>query len=305
MIYTIGETVLDIIIKNMQPQAIKAGGSALNSSISLARLGNAVSFISELGNDKPGSFILDFLSENGVNTSYIYKHTEAKTPLALAFLNEQNDASYEFYKQLPDTVRFPSIPFTNTDILLFSSSYAISERNRGTLLSMLHAAKKKQTMCMYDPNMRKPLRTSSPEYTFFIENLSFADIVRASNEDCMNIFGTTNGIEVYKTISKFGVSVLILTQNKLDVEIYTPSYISSYAVPEIIPISTIGAGDTCNAGILHCLQKHATQNYHPKDLPRAFWDTTIPFAIACSEKVCCSYENYVSSSDIQVLLGLI
>ena len=38
-IYTIGETVLDIIFKNGQPVASKAGGSMLNTAVSLGRRG--------------------------------------------------------------------------------------------------------------------------------------------------------------------------------------------------------------------------------------------------------------------------
>ena len=40
-IYTIGETLFDIIFKNGQPQAGKAGGAMLNSSVSLGRIGSA------------------------------------------------------------------------------------------------------------------------------------------------------------------------------------------------------------------------------------------------------------------------
>ncbi len=38
-IYGIGETVFDIIFKNGQPQAAKAGGAMLNSTVSLGRIG--------------------------------------------------------------------------------------------------------------------------------------------------------------------------------------------------------------------------------------------------------------------------
>ena len=52
VIYTIGETVFDIIFELDQPVAAKAGGSLLNTSVSLGRLGLPVQFISEYGTDK-------------------------------------------------------------------------------------------------------------------------------------------------------------------------------------------------------------------------------------------------------------
>jgi fructokinase len=100
-IYGIGETVLDIIFKEGQPQAAKAGGSVLNSVVSMGRIGLPVSFISEYGLDNVGDLIDRFLKDNGVNTSSVYRFRDGSTSLALAFLNEKNDASYTFYKEFP------------------------------------------------------------------------------------------------------------------------------------------------------------------------------------------------------------
>ena len=45
----IGETIMDIIFKDGQPTAAVPGGSVFNSVISLGRLGQQVTFISEIG----------------------------------------------------------------------------------------------------------------------------------------------------------------------------------------------------------------------------------------------------------------
>ena len=79
MIYTVGETVIDLIFKNMQPQAAKVGGSALNTSVSLGRLGNEVAFISEIGSDELGEWCLSFLNENGV-TPDAYQTPRCRIP---------------------------------------------------------------------------------------------------------------------------------------------------------------------------------------------------------------------------------
>lgn len=93
-IFGIGETVLDIIFKDGQPQAAKAGGSVLNSMVSMGRMGLPASFISEYGADDVGKLIDDFLRKNGVDTSYVHRFKEGSTALALAFLDEKNDAHY-------------------------------------------------------------------------------------------------------------------------------------------------------------------------------------------------------------------
>jgi len=73
-VFSIGETVYDIIFKNAQPIAAKAGGSTLNTSVSLGRLGLNVNFVSDLGKDMIGDTILRFLTANGVATSYIEQY---------------------------------------------------------------------------------------------------------------------------------------------------------------------------------------------------------------------------------------
>ena len=82
----IGETVLDIIFKNNQPDMV-----------SLGRAGVSAYFISEVGNNQPGAIILDFMKENGVSTEYV-NVLPVKQPVSMAFLNEKNDAEYSFYR---------------------------------------------------------------------------------------------------------------------------------------------------------------------------------------------------------------
>ena len=88
----IGETILDVLFKDNQTKAAVPGGSVFNGFISLGRAGANVTFISEVGGDKVGNIILDFMKENGVGTDNVMVYTDRKSPVSLAFLNEKNDA---------------------------------------------------------------------------------------------------------------------------------------------------------------------------------------------------------------------
>ena len=96
----IGETIMDIIFKHGQPTAAVPGGSVFNSVISLGRLGLNVTFISETGNDRVGRTILDFLKDNGVNNENVCVYFDGRTPISLAWLNDNNDAEYVTTTQL-------------------------------------------------------------------------------------------------------------------------------------------------------------------------------------------------------------
>lgn len=77
------------------------GGSTFNAIISLARAGVETTFISEAGNDRVGEKIINFLKDNGTDASHVSVFSDSKSPISLAFLDENNDADYVFYKDHP------------------------------------------------------------------------------------------------------------------------------------------------------------------------------------------------------------
>ena len=97
-VFGIGETILDIIFRNDQPQKAVPGGSVFNGLISLGRLNVPVSFISELGNDRVGDMIRDFMEDNHITTEFVDRFPDGKSPISLAFLDDDKNANYIFYK---------------------------------------------------------------------------------------------------------------------------------------------------------------------------------------------------------------
>ncbi|MCX4380280.1 MAG: PfkB family carbohydrate kinase, partial [Parabacteroides distasonis] len=97
-VFGIGETILDIIFRNDQPQKAVPGGSVFNGLISLGRLNVPVSFISELGNDRVGDMIRDFMEDNHITTEFVDRFPDGKSPISLAFLADDKYAIYIFYK---------------------------------------------------------------------------------------------------------------------------------------------------------------------------------------------------------------
>lgn len=123
----IGETILDIIFRGNQPHAAVPGGSVFNGLVSLGRLGVDVLFISEIGNDRVGDIIQNFMQENHISTRYVDRFPDGKSPLSLAFLNENQDAQYTFYKDYPkQRLEVPLPPIEKDDIFIFGSYYSLN-----------------------------------------------------------------------------------------------------------------------------------------------------------------------------------
>jgi fructokinase len=294
-IYAIGETVLDIIFKNNQPFAAKAGGACLNSSVTLGRLDLPVFFIGEYGLDEVGSLIDRFLKENNVSTQYVYRYYDGKSSLALAFLNENNDASYDFYKLYPANrldIEFPEIQ--PDDIVLFGSIYAITTEVRDKLLGFIKQARKKKAIVIYDPNFRKQHLHNLPKLLpMIMENMSLANIVRGSNEDFSFILGVNTADEAYEQIHEKTPN-LLYTDNTRGVSVRTPSLQAQYPVRSIQPISTIGAGDNFNAGVLFSIYKLNIRHDDLNHLDETAWSEITGTAVDFATQVCLSYDNYIS-----------
>ena len=291
----IGETVFDIIFRNGQPRAAKAGGSVLNSVVSMGRVGLPVSFVSEFGKDDVGSIIDDFLIENGVNTSSVHRFEDGKTALALAFLDEKSDAHYSFYQHYPaDRLKIRNLVAATDDIILCGSFYAIWQDIRSTFRDLIMSAKKNGAMVIYDPNFRSShlaeLKSLKP---MIIENMKMADLVRGSNEDFANIFGTGSIDEAYEAINPY-CNVLVYTASVEGVYVRTPSFKGNFPVRKIDPVSTIGAGDNFNAGMITSIYKKQITRDKIESLGEKEWTGIISVAVDFASHVCLSYENYIS-----------
>jgi fructokinase len=294
-IYTIGETVLDILFKNDLPVTAKAGGACLNSAVSLGRLNLPVFFIGEYGMDEVGNIIDNFLEKNNVSTQHVYRYYDGKSTLALAFLNENNDASYDFYKIYPvkrlDT-EFPVIQ--PDDIVLFGSIYAVTLEVRPKLMEFIQEANRKKAIVIYDPNFRKHhLHELQKLKPLILENFTKADIVRGSNEDFSFILGADNADEAYSEV-KSRCTNLLYTANKKGVYVRTPRVSQIFPVKTIDPVSTIGAGDNFNAGVVFSLYKYKIGHKELEHLNEEMWKTIVGNAVDFATHVCLNYDNYIS-----------
>jgi fructokinase len=295
-IYTIGETVYDIIFKNSQPVLAKAGGAMLNTSVSLGRLGLPVSFISEIGEDHAGINIMDFLKENKVDTRFVDQFSDGKTALALAFLDEHEDASYSFYKLYPLERLNIDLPEPDEgDIILFGSFLAITAEVRTRLINFINAASMKESLIIYDPNFRRPHLKDLPVVKdLILENIKLSSIVRGSDEDFELIFGCINAKEAFRILTDEGCKFLVYTSSNRSVEFISDKIAFSMDIPEIKPVSTIGAGDSFNAGLIYYLFSKGITTSRLMDLDASECKEAIRIAISFGSNVCQHYDNYIS-----------
>lgn len=298
----IGETILDIIFRkdvngNWQPEKSVPGGSTFNSLISLGRLGMDAALVTELGDDRVGNDIKDFMRCNGVSTDYIdvYNAEDGQTPISLAYMDGDNKAEYTFYHRFPEDRLNVAMPHINEgDIVLFGSYFSVNPVLRARIVEILEFAKSRKAIIYYDPNFRKAHSHEAIKLMpSIIENLEYADIVRGSDEDFETLYKMTDAEKVYVDKIKFYCPNFIYTQGAQGVKFFCGNGSRHFDTPQVKSVSTIGAGDTFNAGIIFGLIRHnvTLANLHTLTLEQ--WAPIVNYALEFSSQVCMSYENYL------------
>ena len=292
----IGETILDIIFRGDQPSAAVPGGSVFNGIVSLGRMGANVGFISETGNDRVGNIILQFMRDNNIPTDHVNVFPDGKSPVSLAFLNEQSDAEYIFYKDYPKQrldVIYPKLE--EDDIVVIGSYYALNPVLREKVLELLDQAREKKAIVYYDPNFRSSHKEEAIKLApTIIENLEYADIVRGSQDDFFYMWGLQEADKIYKDKVKFYCRNFLCTAGAEQVSLRTGTISKEYSIPPLEAVSTIGAGDNFNAGIIFGLLKYNVRYEDLDTMDEATWDKIIQCGIEFAAEVCKSFNNSVS-----------
>ncbi len=297
----IGETILDIIFKNEQPTAAVPGGSVFNGIISLGRLGADVTMITETGNDRLGQTIKKFMTDNGVNTDHVCMYQDGRTAISLAYLNERNDAEYSFYKDYPKArldVQWPDLQ--PDDIVIMGSYFVLNPVLRSKVREFLEYARSRGAFIYYDINFRSTHAEEARALrSTILENFDYADIVRGSTEDFVNMFGISDLAATYRQEVSPHCPNLICTDAEGDIRLFTPTLTHSYKVEKIQTVSTIGAGDNFNAGIVFGLLQ---EDIHRSDLPalsESRWYSIIRHGISLAAEACQSFNNSISKDFAQ------
>lgn len=291
----IGETILDILFKDNQAVTSVPGGSTFNSMISLGRVGVPSYFLSEIGDDKVGGIVRNFLRDNGVDDQYLTEYPDRKSPISLAFLDENNNATYSFYKEPFNKRDWECPAIDRDDIILFGSYYALNPDVRYKVVALLEEARRAGAIIYYDVNFRRNHAGEAIKLMgSVIENYEYADIVKGSDEDFEVLYRMGEGAKVFKEKIDFYCPRLIYSRGAQGVEIHSRSLTKRYPIEPITPVSTIGAGDNLNAGILFGLIKYRIRRDDLDQLSEQDWDDIIRCGLQFSEETCRQTDNYVS-----------
>lgn len=293
----VGESILDILFRDGQPVAAVPGGSSFNSIISVGRAGVPCTFVGYTGSDIVGQQTVDFLRANGVGTDHFQLRQGEKSAISLAFLGDNCDASYLFYSEKPHVSSSWTLPDMQCgDVMLFGSYFAVCAGMRPLVTQMLERAVTSDAIVYYDINFRSNHKDELQQLMPAIQqNLSQSTVVRCSADDMEVMFASRDARDIYNMYISRHCPLFICTAGAGQITVCTPAGCYDFQAPPIEDVvSTVGAGDSFNAGFACAL---IWEGIMPEDLPklnRDVWQRLIATACRFAGETCRSTENYIS-----------
>ena len=129
---------------------------------------------------------------------------------------------------------------------------------------------------------------------FILENFEYTDILRGSAEDFRNLFGLDDPKRIYCEKVDFYCKSFICTDGPHDISLFTKNFTKQYPVPQVKAVSTIGAGDNFNAGVVYGLITNRIRRSDLDSLNEKDWDDIIACGTEFGSEVCQSMSNSVS-----------
>lgn len=260
-----GEALIDLIKQPDSSWIAHNGGGPLNTAKALVRLGEAVDFLGRIAADPFGLQLRTDIQNSGIGMAKIVDATEP-TSLAVVEISDQGSASYSFY--LENTSNFcwqdselPSSGLAGYDLLHIGTLALIIQPGSQVLFNWV-AEHSNSSVVMMDLNIRPSVIADAKQYLNLISPwLSFADILKVSDEDLAFLYPTSNWSEIAKMyFANTKVKLIAITLGSAGAVLLTPDHEVRLAAPKVDVVDSVGAGDTFSAALASKLNSFGKLN---------------------------------------------
>ena len=233
-------------------------GAETNVSIGLSRLGKKVGWISAVGEDELGKYILNEVRSEGVDVSQVRIDPAHRTGLMFKeFLPGKKTRSYYYRENSAASHMSPEILCEEyikqaKIVHITGITMALSQSCRDTVAALADMARKNGVLVSFDPNIRLKLWSKEAATAAILPMLEKADIVFTGEDESEILFGQKSKSDYLNEYLSRGAKIVALKNGKQG-SIVTDSkenhIIPIYDVPQVV--DTVGAGDAYTAGFLY------------------------------------------------------
>ena len=261
-VLTVGETMVVFIPEQKQllryVDRFKKGiaGAESNVAIGVSKLGHTSCWISKLGCDELGEYVLREIRGEGVYVSEVIRDENASTGLMIKQFSEANETSVFYYRRnsAASTLNKDNISeemIQNSKIIHITGvTSALSGSCAEMNLTLAKKAKKNGVLVSFDPNIRLRLWSKNEAAETLRPLLDMCDIVEIGLDEAKVLLDTDNINEVVRILREKKIHKIAVKLGSKGAIVADES--SMYEIPpySVKVIDNIGAGDAFAAGFL-------------------------------------------------------
>ncbi|MGY3748588.1 sugar kinase [Vagococcus acidifermentans] len=244
-------------------------GAEVNVAVGVSRYGHSTQYITALGKDPFGEFIIDQLNENNIGTDYITQTSDYWTAFQLKERVSEGDPNIYYFRKGSAAAHFDpaildKVDFSEVKFAHLSGIFpAISKQALTSFRYFIRLLEKHDIRTTFDPNLRPQLWESREVMVETINELaSHAEIVLpginegeilmgSRNPEAIADFYLANGDKTQVVIVKLGADGAFVKERSG--ESYT---VRGFTVDKVV--DTVGAGDGFAAGLISALMEGKT-----------------------------------------------
>ena len=267
-LYCIGELLIDFqsvgiaALKDTQQFVKKAGGAPANVCVQAVKLGRKAAYLTKVGNDGFGEFLIETLKNEGVDVSYISKSREHDTSLAFVSFTEDGEREFSFFRRAAadlyfTTGDFKDVELKSGDVLEFGSVALQTFVARTTHKYLIDKAKTGGALVCFDPNLRFNLWEDKEELKKVVNEFAvYADVIKVGEDELEFITGL-KGKEAVDAMFTGNLKILLLTNGGKGAKIYlSDGRTADCGGYKVKTVDTTGAGDSFFGAFIAQLLEH-------------------------------------------------
>ncbi|HEX3252521.1 MAG TPA: carbohydrate kinase family protein [Pyrinomonadaceae bacterium] len=264
-ILVIGELNVDIVAAGVRqlPQAgtevlaedceLTLGSASAIFAAGIAKLGCAVTFVSQVGKDSFGDFCVAALRDTGISTRHVQRKAEEKTGVTIALSNNRDRALITF----PGAIASFSAKDCDTSLMkrhhhLHLTSYYLQRGLKPSFPALFRQAKAAGLTTSFDPNA-----DPSQQWSTSIKSvLKYVDVLFVNEGEATALTGRTKMREALRALGQLVSCAVVKRGAKGAVAIQYDEVVADSGF-KVEAVDTTGAGDSFAAGFVSAYVRRA------------------------------------------------
>ena len=234
-------------------------GAESNTAIGLAKLGKKVSWISKLGEDEFGAYILRELRAENVDVSHVTSSASHPTGIMFKQQVSQEATSVFYYRagSAASTLTSADLPLEEIRkakiLYLTGITPALSSNCRALIFELIDFAKKEELLIAFDPNIRLKLWSKDEAKICLNQIMAKSDLVFIGDEEAKLLLGTGEPQEIAQLLFERGVKKVAIKLGGKGAFVADETGGHFVHALKTTVVDSIGAGDAFNAGFIYGL----------------------------------------------------